>query len=111
MASFPPPTDMNRRSYSANALLQENANSTTRNKTNLRSTKNTEKLVIFPSVQPKKNLNDSFKAADAAFNVFDTLNENQMTDAEKMSKENRKDHPRVSSYCLGNGFNLDEISR
>lgn len=102
MSSFPPLTQPKRRSYSTDSLLQENAVKTKP----IRSTKNTEKLVIFPAVQLKA-------LEDATVNVFtpETLNDNQMTDAEKMSKENRKFYPRVSSYCIADGLKLDEISR
>jgi len=101
MSSFPPAPELNRRSYSSNAIFQENLKSKA-----IRSTKNTEKLVIFPVVQ-------TLKTDDDTFSLFTpkTLKENQMTDAEKMSKEKRKDHPRVSSYCIGDSINLDEISR
>jgi hypothetical protein len=103
MSSFPPAPELNRRSYSYNTLYQENTKSKA-----IRSTKNTEKLVIFPAVQIKTT-----KTENATFNIFtpETLQENQMTEAEKMSKENRKDHPRVSSYCIADSIKLDELSR
>lgn len=103
MSSFPPLSQPKRRSYSTDSILQEN---TIQVKTKvIRSTKNTEKLVLFPAVQTTKVIQ--------TVNVFtpETLNDNQMTDAEKMSKENRKYYPRVSSYCIADGLKLDEISR
>jgi uncharacterized Rmd1/YagE family protein len=104
MSSFPPAPNLNRRSYSYNTLYQESP----AKPKSIRSTKNTEKLVIFPAVQTKIT-----KPENATFNIFtpETLQENQMTDAEKMSKENRKDHPRVSSYCIADSIKLDELSR
>ena len=108
MSSFPPAVELNRRSYSTNAIFQENGK-LVKNRPNVRSTKNTEKLVIFPPVAQKKSNIDSLQSLNAA--LPENLADNQMTEAERISKEQRKEHPRVTSYCIADGLKIDDISR
>jgi uncharacterized Rmd1/YagE family protein len=120
-SSFPPPSF----SYVAPGVtashsdLSKASSRPSKARPNPRTTKVTQKLVLFPE---DLGFNKEELAAEEvkgppsgldALNVYvpDMLPDSRMTEAERLSKDSRSDFPRVSSYCVAEGFRLEAISR
>ncbi len=67
-----------------------------------RTTKVTEKLVLLPSGEDANN------QARAAFPGIYTTEELQ-SEAERLAKQDRSNIPRVTSYCLAESFNFEQV--
>ena len=131
-SSFPPPSYAFARTPGVTAShsdLSKTSSKPFKSRPNPRTTKVTQKLVLFPEdlgqglkgdegLAPEEALGATGAARGQpsgldALNVYvpDMLPDSRMTEAERLSKDSRSDFPRVSSYCVAEGFRLEAISR
>ncbi|KNC97300.1 uncharacterized protein SPPG_07229 [Spizellomyces punctatus DAOM BR117] len=94
----------------------------TRQITPQRTTKTTQKLVLFPDdtgplapSQPTPGIDDNEQQPwYLSYNevvVPDIVPDAARTEAERMSKDQRTKMPRVTSYCIAEGYKIGEISK
>ena len=113
-SSFPPTSSRTLSAASLPHAEHKQNKQTPRSRLTQRTTKTTQKLVLFPEDQQIPQDQD-FQGSNEqleSLNVYvpDMLPEAKMTEAERLSKDLRFDFPRVSSYCLAEGFKIEKIA-
>ncbi|KAJ3125802.1 hypothetical protein HK098_008190 [Nowakowskiella sp. JEL0407] len=104
MTSFPPTPIFGKHHYAhRNTTPQQSLLAVPSKST--RSTKKTEKLIVFPDQIVQENIQ--------GLNVEEFeqlyLPDEAITEAEEMEKNERWNLPRVTAYCVAQGFNLNKI--